>query len=102
MLEYIVLVITALPSICGKVSHNLTVPCGRHLHYLTLARFPVIQYCCRLLLLAIKVSRIKLNLKIFRYYCYIYNINNFIIGKLFFTRWCWRFGDRTCISFNAN
>ncbi|XP_016912803.1 integrator complex subunit 10 isoform X2 [Apis cerana] len=54
MLEYIVLVITALPSICGKVSHNLTVPCGRHLHYLTLARFPVIQYCCRLLLLAIK------------------------------------------------
>ncbi|XP_048260684.1 integrator complex subunit 10 isoform X2 [Bombus affinis] len=54
MLEYIVLVVTALPSVCSKVSHNLTVPCGRHLHYLTLARFPVIQYCCRLLLLAIK------------------------------------------------
>ncbi|KAK9306242.1 hypothetical protein QLX08_002978 [Tetragonisca angustula] len=54
MLEYIVLAVTALPSACGKVSHNLTVPCGRHLHYLTLARFPVIQYCCRLLFLAIK------------------------------------------------
>ncbi|CAK9821870.1 Integrator complex subunit 10 [Anthophora retusa] len=54
MLEYIVLVVSALPSICGKVSHNVTVPCARHLHYLTLARFPVIQYCCRLLLLAIK------------------------------------------------
>lgn len=101
MLEYIVLVITTLPSICGKVSHNLTVPCGRHLHYLTLARFPVIQYCCRLLLLAIKVNRIKLDLKIFRYYHYIYHID-FMIGKLFFTWWCWRFGDRTCISFNAN
>lgn len=57
MLEYIVLGVTALPSACGKVSHNLTVPCGRHLHYLTLARFPVIQYCCRLLFLAIKVIK---------------------------------------------
>ncbi|XP_076755419.1 integrator complex subunit 10 isoform X2 [Xylocopa sonorina] len=54
MLEYIVLVVSSLPTVCGKVSHNLTVPCARHLHYLTLARFPVIQYCCRLLLLAIK------------------------------------------------
>lgn len=54
MLEYIVLVVGALSPVPGKVSHNLIVPCTRHLHYLTLARFPVIQYCCRLLLLAIK------------------------------------------------
>ncbi|XP_076626592.1 integrator complex subunit 10 isoform X2 [Colletes latitarsis] len=54
MLEYIVLVVSALPSAGGKVSHNLTVPCARHLHYLTIARFPVVQYCCRLLLSAIK------------------------------------------------
>ncbi|XP_014611356.1 PREDICTED: integrator complex subunit 10 isoform X1 [Polistes canadensis] len=54
MLEYIVLVASSLPSVCGKVSHNLTVPSTRHLHYLSLARYPVLQYCCRLLLLAIK------------------------------------------------
>lgn len=55
MLEHIVLVASSLPSVCGKVSHNLTVPSTRHLHYLSLARYPVLQYCCRLLLLAIKV-----------------------------------------------
>lgn len=54
MLEYIVLVASSLPAASGKVSHNLTVPSVRHLHYLTLARFPILQYCCRLLLLAIK------------------------------------------------
>ncbi|XP_053986860.1 integrator complex subunit 10 isoform X2 [Hylaeus anthracinus] len=54
MLEYIVLVVSALPTAGGKISHNLTVPCARHLHYLTIARFPVVQYCCRLLLSAIK------------------------------------------------
>ncbi|XP_011344357.1 integrator complex subunit 10 isoform X2 [Ooceraea biroi] len=54
MLEYIVLVASSLPTASGKVSHNLTVPSVRHLHYLTLARFPILQYCCRLLLLAIK------------------------------------------------
>lgn len=56
MLEYIVLVVSALPSVCGKVSHHLTVPCARHLHYLTLGRLPVLQYCCRLLLSALKES----------------------------------------------
>lgn len=55
MLEHIVLVANSLPVIPGKVSHNLTISGMRHLHYLTLARFPVLQYCCRLLLLAIKV-----------------------------------------------
>lgn len=55
MLEHIVLVASLLPTISGKVSHNLTVPSIRHLHYLTLARFPILQYCCKLLLLAIKV-----------------------------------------------
>ncbi|XP_011708303.1 PREDICTED: integrator complex subunit 10 [Wasmannia auropunctata] len=54
MLEYIVLVTNSLPTTLGKISHNLTVPSMRHLHYLTLARFPILQYCCRLLLLAIK------------------------------------------------
>ncbi|KAG7202000.1 hypothetical protein KM043_004689 [Ampulex compressa] len=54
MLEYIVLVVSALPTTNGNVSRNLTVPGMRHLHYLTLSRFSVIQYCCRLLLLAIK------------------------------------------------
>lgn len=55
MLEHIVLVASLLPTISGKVSHTLTVPSIRHLHYLTLARFPILQYCCKLLLLAIKV-----------------------------------------------
>ncbi|KAL0128271.1 hypothetical protein PUN28_003497 [Cardiocondyla obscurior] len=54
MLEYIILVVNSLPTTLGKISHNLTVPSSRHLHYLTLARFPILQYCCRLLLLAIK------------------------------------------------
>lgn len=54
MLEHIVMVASSLPIIPGKVSHNLTVPGARHLHYLTLARFPILQYCCRLLLLAVK------------------------------------------------
>ncbi|EFN90067.1 integrator complex subunit 10 [Harpegnathos saltator] len=54
MLEHIVLVANSLPVVSGKVSHNLTAPSMRHLHYLTLARFPILQYCCRLLLLAIK------------------------------------------------
>lgn len=54
-MEYIVLVTNLLPSASGKISHNLTVPSTRHLHYLALARFPILQYCCRLLLLAIKV-----------------------------------------------
>lgn len=63
MLEYIVLVASSLPTLPGKVSHNLTVPSIRHLHYLTLARFPILQYCCRLLLLAIKVII---------YYFYVY------------------------------
>ncbi|XP_066594872.1 integrator complex subunit 10 isoform X2 [Prorops nasuta] len=54
MLEYIVLVASSLPSNRGKVSHNLSVPCVRHLHYLPLAKFPVLQYCCRLLLTALK------------------------------------------------
>ncbi|XP_024873318.1 integrator complex subunit 10 isoform X2 [Temnothorax curvispinosus] len=54
MLDYIILVVNSLPTASGKVSHNLTVPSMRHLHYLTLARFPILQYCCRLLLLAIK------------------------------------------------
>ncbi|XP_011874099.1 PREDICTED: integrator complex subunit 10 [Vollenhovia emeryi] len=54
MLEYIVLVVNSLPTASGKVSHNLTAPSTRHLHYLTLARFPILQYCCRLLLLALK------------------------------------------------
>lgn len=56
MLEYISLVASSLPTVSGKVSNNLTVPSMRHLHYLTLARFPILQYCCRLLLLAIKVA----------------------------------------------
>lgn len=67
MLEYIVLVVSALPSASGKISHNLTVPCARHLHYLTLARFPVIQYCCRLLLSAIKVIGMKLKSSLFQF-----------------------------------
>lgn len=55
MFDYIFLVACSLPDVPGKVSYNLTVPSMRHLHYLTLARFPILQYCCRLLLLAIKV-----------------------------------------------
>lgn len=54
MLEHIVLVASLLPTVSGKISHNLTVSSIRHLHYLTLARFSVLQYCCKLLLLAIK------------------------------------------------
>ncbi|KYN30461.1 Integrator complex subunit 10 [Trachymyrmex septentrionalis] len=54
MLEYIVVVTNSLPTTAGKISHTLTVPSTRHLHYLTLARFPILQYCCKLLLLAIK------------------------------------------------
>ncbi|XP_014475271.1 PREDICTED: integrator complex subunit 10 [Dinoponera quadriceps] len=54
MLEHIILVASSLPVAPGKVSYNLTVPSMRHLHYLTLARYPILQYCCRLLLLAIK------------------------------------------------
>lgn len=54
MLEYIIMVASVLPSIRGKVSNNLTVPSIRHLHYLTIARLPILQYCCRLLLVAIK------------------------------------------------
>ncbi|XP_011505851.1 PREDICTED: integrator complex subunit 10 [Ceratosolen solmsi marchali] len=56
MIEYITLVANSLPNSEGKVSNNLTVPAVRHLHYLTLARFPVLQYCCRLLISAIKDS----------------------------------------------
>ncbi|OXU21816.1 hypothetical protein TSAR_001848 [Trichomalopsis sarcophagae] len=56
MIEYITLVANALPSAQGKVSNNLTVPAIRHLHYLPLTRFTVLQYCCRLLLTAIKES----------------------------------------------
>ncbi|XP_012214591.1 integrator complex subunit 10 isoform X2 [Linepithema humile] len=54
MLEHITLVASSLPAVAGKVSHKLTASSMRHLHYLTLARFPILQYCCRLLLLAIK------------------------------------------------
>ncbi|XP_032675087.1 integrator complex subunit 10 [Odontomachus brunneus] len=54
MLEHIVLVANSLPVVSGKVSHNLTAPSIRHLHYLTLARFPILQYCCKLLLLSTK------------------------------------------------
>lgn len=68
MLEYIVLVVSALPSASGKVSHNLTVPYARHLHYLTLARFPVIQYCCRLLLSAIKVIKMELKSSLLQFH----------------------------------
>ncbi|XP_058800068.1 integrator complex subunit 10 [Phymastichus coffea] len=56
MIEYITMAANSLPSTSGKISHNLTIPGLRHLHYLTLARFPVLQYCCRLLLSAIKDS----------------------------------------------
>lgn len=55
MIEYITLVANSLPNKAGKVSNNLNVPAVRHLHYLTLAKFPVLQYCCRLLLSSIKV-----------------------------------------------
>ncbi|XP_033228562.1 integrator complex subunit 10 [Belonocnema kinseyi] len=54
MLEYISMVSSVLPQVRGKVSSNLSVPAIRHLHYLTTARFPVLQYCCRLLLTALK------------------------------------------------
>ncbi|KAJ8680759.1 hypothetical protein QAD02_016546 [Eretmocerus hayati] len=54
MIEYIMLIANTLPKLEGKTSNCLTVPAVRHLHYLTLARFPVLQYCCRLLLTAIK------------------------------------------------
>lgn len=56
MLDYIVMVANNLPPTRGKVSNNLTVPGVRHLHYLRLARFPILQYCCRLLLEVIKVN----------------------------------------------
>lgn len=54
MLEHIVLITSMLPVTRGRISTNLMVPAIRHLHYLTLARNPVLQYCCRLLLLSIK------------------------------------------------
>ncbi|XP_046417197.1 integrator complex subunit 10 isoform X2 [Neodiprion virginianus] len=54
MLEHIVLITSMLPVARGKISMNLTVPAVRHLHYLTLARNPVLQYCSRLLLASIK------------------------------------------------
>ncbi|XP_048510081.1 integrator complex subunit 10 isoform X2 [Athalia rosae] len=54
MLEHIVLITNMLPSTRGKTCTNLMVPAVRHLHYLTLARNPILQYCCRLLLSAIK------------------------------------------------
>lgn len=98
MLEYIVLVVSALPSVCGRVSHNLSLPCSRHIHYLTLARFPLIQYCCRLLLLAIKVINWRL---IFESVFYIYSIS-FTVGKFFSTRRCGRLGYRARIGINAN
>ncbi|XP_043275092.1 integrator complex subunit 10 [Venturia canescens] len=56
MLDYIVMVANNLPATRGKVSNNLTVPGVRHLHYLRLARFPILQYCCRLLLEVIKTK----------------------------------------------
>ncbi|XP_015607982.1 integrator complex subunit 10 isoform X2 [Cephus cinctus] len=54
MLEYIVLIASVLPTTRGKLSKILTVSATRHLHYLPLARYPILQYCCRLLLAAIK------------------------------------------------
>ncbi|XP_043469716.1 integrator complex subunit 10 [Leptopilina heterotoma] len=54
MLEYISMIANLLPSIRGKVSNSLTVPSIRHLHYITIARFPILQYCCRLLLATLK------------------------------------------------
>lgn len=84
MLEYIVAVTNSLPTTSGKISHTLTVPSTRHLHYLTLARFPILQYCCKLLLLAIKVI-IFLNPFILKY------MIDLTLGKFFFTWKYWRF-----------
>ncbi|XP_014214813.1 integrator complex subunit 10 [Copidosoma floridanum] len=56
MVDYVTCVVSSLPNVEGKVSNKLTVPAARHLHYLTLARYPIVQYCCKLLLSAIKDS----------------------------------------------
>ncbi|KAL7304026.1 hypothetical protein TKK_0003495 [Trichogramma kaykai] len=56
MLEYIKPVVDALPSVEGKLSSKLTVIGSRHLHYLSLTKIPILQYCCKLLLFAIKES----------------------------------------------
>lgn len=62
MLEYISLVANHLPSVRGKVSNSLSIPAIRHLHYITIARFPILQYCCRLLLASLKVLIILLRI----------------------------------------
>jgi len=56
MLDYIVMVANNLPPNRGKVSNNLAVPSVRHLHYLSLTRFSILQYCCRLLLEVIRTK----------------------------------------------
>lgn len=103
MLEYIVLVTNSLPTAPGKISHNLTVPSMRHLHYLTLARFPILQYCCKLFLLAIKVMILFCYVIFFNIYKYIdkYMID-LSLGKFFFTWKYWGFGYRTCVGPHAD
>ncbi|XP_012288471.1 integrator complex subunit 10 isoform X2 [Orussus abietinus] len=54
MLDCIVAIASNLPSTRGKVSTTLTVPAVRHVHFLALTKYSVLQYCCRLLLSAIK------------------------------------------------
>lgn len=54
-MDYIVLIVSALPQNRGKISNNLTVQATRHLHYLPLTEFSILQYCCRLILTGIKV-----------------------------------------------
>ncbi|XP_063972563.1 integrator complex subunit 10 [Diachasmimorpha longicaudata] len=54
MLDYIVMIVSALPQVRGKLSNNLNAPATRHLHYLALAELPILQYCCRLLLNGLK------------------------------------------------
>ncbi|XP_015126933.1 integrator complex subunit 10 [Diachasma alloeum] len=54
MLDYIVMIVSALPQTRGKLSNNLNAPATRHLHYLALAALPILQYCCRLLLNGLK------------------------------------------------
>ncbi|KAK0080763.1 hypothetical protein PV325_013352 [Microctonus aethiopoides] len=54
MMDCIVLIVSALPQNRGKISNNLTVQATRHLHYLPLTEFSILQYCCRLILTGIK------------------------------------------------
>lgn len=101
MLEHITLVASSLPTVSGKVSHNLTVSSMRHLHYLTLARFPILQYCCKLLLLAIKVI-IFFCSNVLHFFILINITIDMVLGKFFFT-WNRRgTGSWTCVSSNAD